>query len=166
MVVNLGFLDRIRYFFLQVAPLLSSRGWVDLVPDLRFLRKCGSPGNRTRDLWICSQKLWPLDHRGGSSKISSEINGGRQPCRHTDLKNEAGWVGFDSWHGSWDCFTGVKKLKCQVSHLPPSVLEAKNVWSLTFISPHSLTVNFTCCHIDIASLRYRVVVIASKERNQ
>jgi hypothetical protein len=22
-------------------------------------------GNRTRDLWICSQELWPLDHRGG-----------------------------------------------------------------------------------------------------
>jgi hypothetical protein len=21
--------------------------------------------NRTRDLWICSQELWPLDHRGG-----------------------------------------------------------------------------------------------------
>jgi hypothetical protein len=27
-VVNLGFLDRSRYFFLQVVPQLSSRGWV------------------------------------------------------------------------------------------------------------------------------------------
>jgi hypothetical protein len=25
-----------------------------------------APGNRTRDLWVCSQKLWPLDHRGGT----------------------------------------------------------------------------------------------------
>jgi hypothetical protein len=33
------------------------------VPDLLILRKLGSPGNRTRDLWICSQELWPLDHR-------------------------------------------------------------------------------------------------------
>jgi hypothetical protein len=24
-----------------------------------------SAGNWTRDLWICSQELWPLDHRGG-----------------------------------------------------------------------------------------------------
>jgi hypothetical protein len=25
------------------------------------------PGNRTRDLWICNQKVYPLDHRGGLS---------------------------------------------------------------------------------------------------
>ena len=35
------------------------------VPDPLLLRKSGSAGNRTRDLCICSQKLWPLDHRGG-----------------------------------------------------------------------------------------------------
>ena len=51
--------------FIQVAPPLTSRGWVDLVPDPLLLRKSGSAGNRTRDLCICSQKLWPLDHRGG-----------------------------------------------------------------------------------------------------
>jgi hypothetical protein len=51
--------------FIQVAPQLSSRGWVDPVPDPLLLRKSGRVGNRTRDLWICSQKLWPLDHRGG-----------------------------------------------------------------------------------------------------
>jgi len=33
---------------------------VDPVPE-----KSGSAGDRTRDLCICSQKLWPLDHRGG-----------------------------------------------------------------------------------------------------
>jgi hypothetical protein len=53
--VNIGFQDRSRYFSIQVAPQLSSRGWVDPVPDPLLLR----------NLWICSQKLWPLDHRGG-----------------------------------------------------------------------------------------------------
>jgi hypothetical protein len=64
-VVSLGFLDRSRYYFFQVAPQLSSRGWADPVPDPLLLRKSGRAGNRTPDLWICSQKLWPLDHRGG-----------------------------------------------------------------------------------------------------
>jgi hypothetical protein len=31
--VNLGFLYRSRYFFIQIAPQLSSRGWVDTVPE-------------------------------------------------------------------------------------------------------------------------------------
>jgi hypothetical protein len=35
---------------------------VDPVPDIVILRKSGSAGNRTRDFWICSQELWPLDH--------------------------------------------------------------------------------------------------------
>jgi hypothetical protein len=60
-----GFLDRSRYFFFQVPPKLCLRGWVDPIPDPLLLIKSGSTGNRTRDLWICSQKLWPLDHRGG-----------------------------------------------------------------------------------------------------
>jgi hypothetical protein len=46
--VNLGFLNRSRYFFIQVAPQLSSRGWVDTVPDPLLLRKSGRAGNRTR----------------------------------------------------------------------------------------------------------------------
>jgi hypothetical protein len=68
--IKLGFLYRSRYFFIQVAPQLSSRGWVDPVPDPLFLRKSGRAGNRnrTRNLWICSQKLWPLDHTGGLSQ--------------------------------------------------------------------------------------------------
>jgi hypothetical protein len=45
----LGFLDRSRYFLFQVAPQLYSIFWVDPVPDPQLL---------------CSQKLWPLDHRG------------------------------------------------------------------------------------------------------
>jgi hypothetical protein len=64
-----GFLDRSGYFFFQVAPQLYSRGWVGPVPDPLLLRKCGSAGNRTRDLGICSQELWPLDHRGGLQRL-------------------------------------------------------------------------------------------------
>jgi hypothetical protein len=60
---SLGFLDRSRYFFFHVAPQLYSRGWVDPVPDPLLLRKSGSAGNRTQDLWICSQRLWPLNHK-------------------------------------------------------------------------------------------------------
>jgi hypothetical protein len=51
----------------QITPQLFSRGWVDPVPDPLLLRKSGSAGNRTRDLWICSQELWSLDQRGGHS---------------------------------------------------------------------------------------------------
>jgi hypothetical protein len=59
-----GFLYRRRQFYIQVAPQLSSRGWVDPVPAPLLLRKSGSSGNWTLDLWICSQELWSLDHRG------------------------------------------------------------------------------------------------------
>jgi len=47
---------------------------VDPVPDPLLLRKSGSAGDRTRDLCICSQKLWPLDHRGGHSSIICREN--------------------------------------------------------------------------------------------
>jgi hypothetical protein len=63
---NLGFLDRSRYCFFQVAPQLYSRGSVDPVPNTLLLRKSGSAGNQTRALWICSHELWPLDHRDGA----------------------------------------------------------------------------------------------------
>jgi hypothetical protein len=53
-----------QLLFIQVAPQLSSRGLADPVPDPLLIRKSSRPGNWTRDLWICSQKLWPLDHRG------------------------------------------------------------------------------------------------------
>jgi hypothetical protein len=64
-----GFLDRSRYFFFQVAPQLYSRGWVDHASDPLLLGKSGNAGNRIRDLWICSQELWPIDHRGGPTTI-------------------------------------------------------------------------------------------------
>jgi hypothetical protein len=43
----LGFLDRSRYFFSQVAPQLYSWGWAYTFPD-PLLRKSGSAGNRTQ----------------------------------------------------------------------------------------------------------------------
>jgi hypothetical protein len=46
-VVNFGFLDQSRYF-LEIASQLSSRGWVDPVPDPLLLRKSGSTGNQTQ----------------------------------------------------------------------------------------------------------------------
>jgi hypothetical protein len=36
---------------------------VDPVPDPLLLRKSSSAGNRTQDVWICSQELRPLDHK-------------------------------------------------------------------------------------------------------
>jgi len=54
----------IATYFIQVAPQLTSRGWVHPVPDPLPLIKSGSAGNQTRDLRICSQKPRPLDHRG------------------------------------------------------------------------------------------------------
>jgi hypothetical protein len=53
----------------QVAPQLYSRGWLYPVPD-PLLRKYGSARNWCRKLWICSQELWPLDHRGGQFTMS------------------------------------------------------------------------------------------------
>jgi hypothetical protein len=62
---SLTFLDQNRYSSFQATPQLYSRGWMDPVPDPLLFRKSGSARNQTRDLWICSQELWPLDHRGG-----------------------------------------------------------------------------------------------------
>jgi hypothetical protein len=44
----LGFLDRSRYFFIQVALQLYSWNWVDSISDPLFLRKSDSVENRTR----------------------------------------------------------------------------------------------------------------------
>jgi hypothetical protein len=43
----LGFLDRSRYLFFQVAPQLHTRCCVDPVPDPLLLRTSGSAGYRT-----------------------------------------------------------------------------------------------------------------------
>jgi hypothetical protein len=52
---NLSFLDRSRNV-LEIDPQLSSRDWVDPVPDQLLFRKTGNTGNRNQDHWICSQE--------------------------------------------------------------------------------------------------------------
>jgi hypothetical protein len=47
---------------------------VDLVPDPLLLRKTGSAGNRTRDLWASSQELWQLHHRGAHRRYRACFN--------------------------------------------------------------------------------------------
>jgi hypothetical protein len=42
-------------------------------PGPLLLRKSGSVGNRTRDLWIWSQELWPLDYRGGLQNVKEKL---------------------------------------------------------------------------------------------
>jgi hypothetical protein len=64
-VVNLSFLDRSRYFSFKYLPIYPHKGWVDPVSDPLLFRKSGSVGNRTRDLWVCSQEVWLLDYRSG-----------------------------------------------------------------------------------------------------
>jgi hypothetical protein len=86
-LLNLGFLDRSRHFSIQVATQLSSRGWVDPVPDPLLLRKSGSAGNRTWDLWICSQELWPLDHRGDRKLTIRSLYINRMKFRKLKLQN-------------------------------------------------------------------------------
>jgi hypothetical protein len=42
---------------------------VDPVPDPLLLRKSGSTGNRTQDLWICSQTLTTRQQRRSCKEI-------------------------------------------------------------------------------------------------
>jgi len=93
---------------------------VDPVPDPLLLRKSGSAGDRTRDLCICSQKLWPLDHRGGRIIIKTHhlyfIRAESYCCGpriETNPRNSLGQVGCSKW--------GVKILRSQrknVSSVP------------------------------------------------
>jgi hypothetical protein len=56
---------------------------VDPVPDQLILRKSGSAGNRTGDLWACNQELWPLEHRGGPEILNtnSDVNFGKDETK-------------------------------------------------------------------------------------
>jgi hypothetical protein len=58
----LGFLDRSRYFSIKYSSVVLMRlSGSRSRPTTFFV----VPGNLTRDPCICSQELWPLDHRGG-----------------------------------------------------------------------------------------------------
>jgi hypothetical protein len=78
-VVSLSLLDRSRYFSFKKLLIYPHKGWVDPVPDPLLLRKSSSAGNRTRGLWICSQEVWPLNHRGGLTYSSTRIYLSRLP---------------------------------------------------------------------------------------
>jgi hypothetical protein len=57
MVVNLSFQDRSRYFSFKWLLIYSHKGRVYPVPDPLLLGKSGRSGNRTRGLWVSSQKI-------------------------------------------------------------------------------------------------------------
>ena len=69
---------------------------MDPVPDPLLFRKSGSVGNRTRDLCICSQKLWPLDHRGSVYDYQSE-----NP-NEVNLMEDIGIDEWQYWNGFWN----------------------------------------------------------------
>jgi hypothetical protein len=61
---------------------------VDPVPDPLLLRKSGSAGNLTRDLWVCSQEVWPLDHRLAINSGNSRLTDGLQTIYQVTLMAE------------------------------------------------------------------------------
>jgi hypothetical protein len=50
-------------FFFKVALNCNHEAEWTLFQTHCFSEKSGSARNRTQDLWVCSQELWPLDHR-------------------------------------------------------------------------------------------------------
>jgi hypothetical protein len=63
------------------------------VPDPVLLRKSGSAGNQTRDLWICSQELWPLDHRRIYRILKSNmiLKNARRVLEYKRTENVSNW---------------------------------------------------------------------------
>ena len=68
--VNLCLLNLDRYLFYSSSSSIDLTRFTRLSADPLPLRKSGSTGNRTWDLCICSQKPWPLHHRGGLPPIN------------------------------------------------------------------------------------------------
>jgi hypothetical protein len=68
----LGFLDRSRYFSIKwLLSCTHEAEWTPFQTPLLFFLYCreSNPGLR-----ICSQELWPLDHRGGLQDDTSQKN--------------------------------------------------------------------------------------------
>jgi hypothetical protein len=95
--VNLSFLDRSRYLSFKQLLIYSHKGWVHPVPDPLLLRKSGSVGNRTRDLCVSSQELWPLEHRGGALRIEQFHKTGYD--RNLQSSVQTWRMGFESNQG-------------------------------------------------------------------
>jgi hypothetical protein len=83
-------LHRSRYFLFQAAPQLYSRGLVDSILEPLLLKEFDSAGTRTRDIWLCSQQLWPLHHRGDPMLIT-----GKQKQMQCNLQHHV--AGFTLW---------------------------------------------------------------------
>jgi hypothetical protein len=121
---NLDFLDRSCYYFFQVVPQLYSRGWVDPVSDPLPLRKYGSAGNLTRDLWICSQELWPQRRSANIEAVTKMLSVVRNmKSTHIapeDNMSRISWT--HHWHGQclFDRFYCI--LLCHVEQGPFSCI--------------------------------------------
>jgi hypothetical protein len=85
--------------FLPSSSSVDLRGWVDPVPDLLLLRKSASAGNQSRELWICSQELWPLDHRGHRRNEIKVENGQRKGINMSEMGMQKEWFAFEF---KWD----------------------------------------------------------------
>jgi hypothetical protein len=82
---------------------------VDPVPDPLLLRKSGSAGNQTRDLWICSQEVWPLDHSGGQQFLKEYLK--------MNLRQRNLYRAFSSLHASRPRMLYLYVHACYVSNL-------------------------------------------------
>jgi hypothetical protein len=106
---NLGFLDRSRYNFFQVAPQFYSRGWVDPVPHPLLLRKFINAGYRR----------------------TQTIRTQRRSCAYVPLAEIIGC--FDRW---WPCIYDAhkscnnlqKNLNFQSFSMIPHALPRNNVY--------------------------------------
>jgi hypothetical protein len=92
-------------FFYQVAPQLYSRGWVDPVPgSLLFFWWCRESNP---DLRICSQELWPLDHRGDLTNYTN-ISTRSGSIDIADGKLNTALSALEPWFQKWRTKVNIK----------------------------------------------------------
>jgi hypothetical protein len=108
---------------------------VDPVPDPLLLRKCGRAGNRTRDLWICSQKLWPLDHRGSQRIVTISFYYTLMICLI--------WYNF-----SW-------KVQAECSPTESFIFERRTVWNRLYVAQGIFICLFTECKLYLRLFAYK-----------
>ena len=107
---------------------MTSRGWMDPVPDPLLLRKSGSAGDRTPDLCICSQELWPLDHRGGREAVTAGKTLTANPEGTKRLERRSLLVFHRSSHHTAVCLTArPKPLPKPVLHRVRSIASSFNL---------------------------------------
>jgi hypothetical protein len=100
---------------------------VDPVPDPLLLRKSGSAGNRTRDLWICSQELW-------TEKLTSAFQ--RNSAKSLYFVSKTGQkldIPHRTEHAFWSITTQASQLPLKKSGALPTSEEEDQVINLNFI---------------------------------